>query len=82
MSPPVNKPSGPSVLQKATYIRLSFKKGGQQEVQCVGTRRHPWNIIPHRTEIYSAAFCVPGGSDKGVDNLDKKVQIMTLIYLQ
>ncbi len=27
-----SKPSGPAVLEKASYIRLSFRKGGQQEV--------------------------------------------------
>lgn len=28
---PSSKPSGPSVLEKASYIRLSFRKGGQEE---------------------------------------------------
>jgi hypothetical protein len=29
---PSSKPSGPCVLEKASYIRLSFRKGGQPEV--------------------------------------------------
>ena len=43
---PSSKPFGPSVLEKAGYIRLSFRKGGQEEVshspcirslsQCIG----------------------------------------------
>lgn len=31
-SAPSSKPTGPSVLEKAGYVRLSFRKGGQQEV--------------------------------------------------
>lgn len=31
LKPPTSKPSGPCVLEKASYIRLSFRKGGQQE---------------------------------------------------
>ena len=30
---PTSKPSGPSVLEKASFIRLSFRKGGQPEVK-------------------------------------------------
>ena len=30
-APPSQSPRGPSVLEKASYIRLSFRKGGQQE---------------------------------------------------
>lgn len=29
-----SKPEGPSVLEKASFIRLSFRRGGQQEVGC------------------------------------------------
>ena len=29
---PASKPSGPCVIEKASYIRLSFRKGGQPEV--------------------------------------------------
>ncbi len=39
---PPKKPPGPSVLEKANCIRLSFRKGGQQEVnrsKVMGTSR-------------------------------------------
>ena len=32
LSAPESKSAGPSVLQKAGFIRLSFRRGGQEEV--------------------------------------------------
>ena len=47
---PSSKPSGPSVLEKASFIRLSFRKGGQPEVKlCSNCSRPPVVLFPEAT---------------------------------